>query len=134
MNRTEQILLDTDIIIRLLKKFPDTVDAFITLREQGTEFLIYPIIVAEIYAGALKKEYATIEVFFSLCRHLTLNTTTARLAGQYALKYRKAYHGISLEDYLLAATANYCQCPLWTGNRKHYPMDDIDLFELKKSE
>jgi predicted nucleic acid-binding protein len=133
MNKTRQILLDTDIIIHLLKKRSDTVDAFITLREQGAECLISPIVVAEIYAGALEKEYTTIEVFFSLCRHLTLDTSTARLAGQYALKYRKAYQGISLEDYLLAATAKYYQCPLWTGNRKHYPMDDIDLFKPKKS-
>jgi len=28
---------------------------------------------------------------------------------------------------LLAATARTHSCPLWTGNRKHYPMDDVEL-------
>ncbi len=32
-----------------------------------------------------------------------------------------------MEDYLLAATAKMNHCPLWTGNLKHYPMDDIEL-------
>jgi len=40
----------------------------------------------------------------------------------------KAFQGISLEDYLLAATARVHRCPLWTRNRKHYPMDDIEIF------
>ena len=30
----------------------------------------------------------------------------------------------------LAAIAQAHRCPLWTGNRKHYPMDDIELFAL----
>ena len=30
---------------------------------------------------------------------------------------------------LRAATARKHDCPLWTGNRKHYPMDDIVLFD-----
>ena len=48
--------------------------------------------------------------------------------GLYANRYSKAFQGISLEDYLLAATARVHRCPLWTRNRKHYPMDDIDIF------
>lgn len=40
----------------------------------------------------------------------------------------KPIEGISLEDCLLAAGARQHRYPLWTGNRKHYPMDDIALF------
>jgi predicted nucleic acid-binding protein len=29
---------------------------------------------------------------------------------------------------ILAATARVHRCPLWTHNRKHYPMADIELF------
>ena len=49
---------------------------------------------------------------------------TGRVASQYAQRYRKSHHGISLEDDRLAATARIHGCALWTGNRKHYPMDD----------
>ena len=30
----------------------------------------------------------------------------------------------------MAATARQNRCPLWTGNHKHYPMDDIEVLKL----
>lgn len=124
----ERLLLDTDIVIFLLKKDQTRVERFLDLQEQSVIFLLSPLVVAEIYTGAFKREYPQIERFFDFCEHLQLDIETARLAGQYANQYRKAYQGISLEDYLLAATAKRNKCPLWTGNRKHYPMTDITLF------
>jgi predicted nucleic acid-binding protein len=123
----ERLLLDTDVIINLLKKHPETVERFIELSERGTIFLLSPIVIAEIYVGAFKHEHSQIETFFSLCQPLTLDGEVARSAGHYANRYRKAFQGISLEAYFLAATARQQRCPLWTGNRKHYPMDDIHL-------
>lgn len=127
--KPERLVLDTDIVIHLLKKQPQTVACFIGLVETGTVFLLSPIVVAEIYAGAFEREYAAIESLFDLCDRIGVDGETGRQAGQYAYRYRKAYPGISLEDYLLAATAWKYRCPLWTGNRKHYPMDDIVLFD-----
>lgn len=43
---------------------------------------------------------------------LRLIAKTAKQAGLLAAQYRKAYQGISLEDYLLAATAEQLNCPL----------------------
>jgi predicted nucleic acid-binding protein len=53
----ERLLLDTDVIINLLKKHPETVERFIELSERGTIFLLSPIVIAEIYAGAFKHEH-----------------------------------------------------------------------------
>jgi predicted nucleic acid-binding protein len=125
----ERLVLDTDIVIHLLKKQPRTMACFIGLLEAQTVFLLSPIVVAEIYAGAFEREYPAIEDLFTFCERIEVDSETGRLAGQYAYRYRKAYQGISLEDYLLAATARKYRCPLWTGNRKHYPMDDIALFD-----
>jgi len=97
--------------------------------ERSVIFLLSPIVVAEIYAGAFQREYPQIEGLFAFCERLALDSETDRQAGIYANRYRKVYQGISLEDYLLAATARQNRCPLWTGNRKHYPMDDLVLFE-----
>lgn len=130
MKTTDRLLLDTDIVIHLLKKQPNTVRRFLNLKEQAVEFLLSPIVVAEVYAGVFEREFAQIEIFFGFCRQLTLDQDTARLAGRYANKYQKAFQGTSLEDYLLAATAKRQRCPLWTGNRKHFPMPDIELFEF----
>jgi len=127
---TGHIVLDTDIVIHLLKKQAVILDRFVALYEDKVAMLISPIVVAEIYAGAFTREHKQIEAFFGLCRLLELDSATAQMAGQYANRFRKARQGISMEDYLLAATAKMHHCPLWTGNLKHYPMEDIELFEV----
>ena len=124
----ERLVLDTDIVIHLLKKQPQTVARFIELLETQTVFLLSPIVVAEIYAGAFQREHKEIETLFGLCKRIGIVSETGQQAGLYAQRYRKAHQGISLEDYLPAASAQQNRCPLWTGNRKHYPMDDIALF------
>lgn len=124
-----RLLLDTDIVIQLLKKHNDVLECFIGLHEQGVEFYLSPIVIAEIYVGAFKKEHPEIEAFFNLCTRWTLDAKTAKQAGLFAVQYGKAYQGISLEEYLLAATAEQLDCPLWTRNKKHYPMNEIVLFE-----
>lgn len=124
----ERLVLDTNIVIDLLKKMPAVVDRFLVLLEAQTQFLICPIVVAEVYAGAFKREHKDVEALFDLCQRVDMDTDTGRVAGLYANQYAKSYSGVSLEDYLLAATARAHRCPLWTHNRKHYPMDDIELF------
>jgi predicted nucleic acid-binding protein len=123
-----QLVLDTDVVIELLKKRAEVVQRFLELVGQGTAMLISPVVVAEVYAGAFPREHADIEAFFGLCQRLDMDHSTARTAGLYANAFAKSHPGISLEDFLLAATAKLNRCPLWTGNRKHYPMDDIQLF------
>jgi len=124
----KRLLLDTDIVINLFKKHDNVLKQFIDLHEKDTQFLLSPIVIAEIYVGAYKKEHPVIETFFNLCTRLTLDAKTAKQAGLFAAEYRKAYQGISLEDYLLAATALQLDCPIWTYNKKHYPMSEIVLF------
>lgn len=129
MTTSDAVVLDTDVVIALLKKQADLMAQFIAMHEQGVMFYLSPIVVAEIFAGAFKKEHADIEAFFSLCKVLTLDAKTAKQAGLLANTYRKAHSGISLEDYFLAATAIQFNCPLWTQNVKHYPMAELSLFK-----
>lgn len=122
-----RLVLDSNIVIDLLKKVPPVVERFLALLETKTTFLISPIVVAEVYAGAFSREHKDIEALFDLCQRIQTDSDTGRVAGLYANRYSKAFQGISLEDYLLAATARSHRCPLWTRNRKHYPMDDIEI-------
>jgi predicted nucleic acid-binding protein len=124
----KRMVLDTDVVIDLLKNKPDVVAQFLALLESKTIFLVSPVVVAEIYAGAFEREHKAIEGFFRLCQVVVLDGDTGRTAGLYAKRFSKAFQGVSLEDFLLAATARAHQCPLWTHNRKHYPMDDVVLF------
>ncbi len=129
----ERLVLDTSIVIDLLKKKTEVVECFLTLLESQTQFIICPIVVAEVYVGAFKREHKDIEALFDLCHRVDMSHEIGRIAGLYANQYAKAYQGIALEDYILAATARAQRCPLWTHNRKHYPMDDIELFQYSSS-
>lgn len=122
-----QVVIDTNILIELLKKNAPIVARFLTLIEAETTILISPIVVAEVYAGAFKREHKDIEALFAICQFIPMDAQTGRVAGQYANQFAKAFQGIALEDYIMAATAKTCACPLWTLNRKHYPMSDIEL-------
>jgi predicted nucleic acid-binding protein len=124
----ERLVLDTCIVIDLLKKVPHVVDTFLALTQAGTRFLVCPVVVAEVYAGAFEREHKVVEALFDLCQRVDLSVDTGRLAGLYAHQYAKAYQGIALEDFMLAATARTHRCSLWTHNRKHFPMADIELF------
>jgi len=126
----EKLVLDTDIVIHLLKKQPQIIAKFINYLEFRTILLLSPVVISEVYAGAFEREYQSIEYLFNLCEHIAIDADIGRKAGKYANFYRKAYQGISLEDYILAATAWKYSCPLWTCNHKHYPMKDITLIDL----
>jgi predicted nucleic acid-binding protein len=49
-----------------------------------------------------------------------------RRAGDYLRQFHCS-HGLALGDALIAAAAAVHGCALWTRNRKHYPMEDIEL-------
>ena len=126
----ERLVLDTNIVIKQKKKVPAVVDQFLSLVQVQTQFLICPVVVAEVYAGAFKREHKDVEALFDLCLRVNMDSETGRIAGLYANQYAKAFQGVALEDFILAATARAHRCPLWTHNRKHYPMDDIELFKF----
>jgi predicted nucleic acid-binding protein len=58
---------------------------------------------------------------------LPINAEIGRKAGEYLRQFRRS-HNVALGDALIAATAAIHEVPLWTGNRKHYPMKEIRLF------
>ncbi len=118
-----KILLDSDVIINLLKKKEETIEQLNALGE--SEFYISPIVIAEIYAGARPKEIEQIEELFSYFKTVDINPQIGIITGEYANKFRKAFSGISLEDYMIAGTAKYYNLALWTYNKKHYPMKDL---------
>jgi len=119
----DKVLLDSDVVINLLKKKDETL---LKLQDLGEcQFYISPIVIAEVYAGARPKEKEQIETLFSYFKSLDINAEVGVITGNYANEFRKAFQGISLEDYMIAATAKYYGLQLWTYNKKHYPMRDL---------
>ena len=120
-----KILLDTDIVINLLKKDIIFVQKFLDLNKQGAKFYYNPIVIAESYAGIFEKEKNEVDNFFERLLSIDIYVKTGIQAGLYANKYKKAYNKISLEDYLITSCATTNSLYLWTNNKKHYPMNEI---------
>lgn len=58
---------------------------------------------------------------------LALSAEIGRQAGRYLNRYSRS-HGVELADALVAATGLVNRIPLWTLNKRHYPMTDIRFF------
>lgn len=87
-----------------------------------------PISVAEVFAGIRPGEEEVTHTFFAVRGEVVLDAETGRRAGRYLARYARS-HGVAIADALIAAAATTSDLWLWTLNRKHYPMDDLRLFD-----
>ena len=122
------IVLDTDIVIEILRgRNQSLIARWRHLAASETELLYTPITLAELWHGMRPKEEEATEMLLANLNCLPLTPEVGRLAGQYLQRFQPA-HGVQLGDALIAAIASIYGCPLWTRNRKHYPMKDIAFF------
>ena len=122
-----EILLDSDVIIAWLRGYDPFAELIPILLEKGEVLTWTPVSVAEIFAGARKGEESQLENLFLVLEALPLSTEIGKKAGVYLNTYSKS-HGVELGDALIAATAYYTKMALWTLNKKHYPMRDVQFF------
>jgi predicted nucleic acid-binding protein len=52
----KSVVLDTDIVIHLLRQPVETVNQFTRFHQAGTLFWLSPIVIGEIYVGAFAEE------------------------------------------------------------------------------
>lgn len=117
----EKVLLDTDIIIEILRNHQTTIKEIKQLYEKGIILACCPITFAEIYAGIRKGEEKTISNFFNTIICYPIDEKIGIKAGMYLKKYSQSY-GVEIADALIAGCARQNDCLLMTRNKKHYPM------------
>ncbi len=122
-----EILLDSDVIIAWLRGSEPITGMIPRLLTQGDVLAWTPVSVAEIFAGIRKGEESQLEDLFVVLETLPLSGEIGRKAGYYLNAYSKS-HGVELGDALIAAAAHWNRMPLWTLNKRHYPMRDIQFF------
>lgn len=98
------------------------------LERRGVPTYCTAISWAEVYAGVRRGEEPITEEFFGSRGEVVLDGHAGRQAGSYLSRYRRS-HGVELADALIAAAAATSELPLWTLNRKHYPMTDLSFFD-----
>jgi predicted nucleic acid-binding protein len=122
------VLLDSDILIEILRSRDQVIQPqWNTLAHSHRDILFSPVTAAEVWAGARPNERQATSLFF---RHLTcipVEYKIGELAGEFLRQFSKS-HNVKIGDTLIAATAVLHQAALWTRNRKHYPMPDVNFY------
>ena len=124
-----EILLDSDVIISWLRGYEPFAGVLSQMLSEGQILVWTPVSVAEIYAGVRKGQEQDTDSLFLALEVLPLTAEIGMIAGRYVNRYGKS-HGVEVMDALIAAAANVNGLPLWTLNKKHYPMRDIRFFSL----
>jgi predicted nucleic acid-binding protein len=122
------VVLDSDVIIEILRGHAGTLQAAVALEESGVPTFCTAISWAEIFAGVRRGEEAVTRAFFEARGEVVLDGKIGRQAGDYLARYAKS-HGVEIADALIAAAAATSGLRLWTLDRKHYPMQDLRFFE-----
>ena len=113
----EVILLDTNILIDILKGKKDTIN-----KVQGfsTPLNISSITVMELVIGARNKQEVTkLGKFIELFEIIHIDSNISKLAIQLVTQYTKS-HTLDIPDSLIAATALVSRAQLFTCNKKDF--------------
>ena len=123
------VVIDSDVLIEVsLNRDRELVSAWLALTESEIETMYSPVTAAELWAGAFPHEHDVLTRIFNSLQCALSDEQTGRMAGDYLRHYRKS-HGIELADAMIAAAAVQNQAMLWTRNKRHYPMKEIEFYQ-----
>ena len=124
------ILLDTNILIDVLRNRGSRRDLLADLVEQGHTLATSTINVGEIYAGMRSHETTDTDRLMRSIESYPITPAIARHAGMLKFSYSQKGKTFSLPDMIVAATALAHGCSLMTDNRKDFPVADLALHPL----
>jgi predicted nucleic acid-binding protein len=122
------VLLDSDVIIEILRGRATVARALRATEALGIATYCCAIASAEVGADLRPGEETVAEAFFQARGEVVIDTEIGRRAGAYLSRYARS-HGVEIADALVAAAASTAGLSLWALNRKHYPMDDLRLYD-----
>ena len=125
-------LLDTDIVIWILRNYAPILDALEKLIHTDP-LLISTITVAEVYKNIYIKETNQFDKLLALHAVIPVSVPVAKKAGLYWQAQNKQLKNLSITDCIIAATAHDQNAPLLTLNTRHFPMQDIRVMDPLRS-
>ncbi len=124
-------LVDTNIIIDVLKPKRGRHELLKQLVEQGHMLACCSINITEVYAGLRPAEETRTEELLRRFDYYEITREIARRAGLLRREYARKGKTLSLADATIAAVALAHDLTLITDNVKDYPMPDIKLYRLE---
>lgn len=120
--------MDSDILIEVSRaRNPAILTRWQQLSLGDAPVMCSPVTIAEIWHGARAAEAGILNALFAALICVPVDAEIGTQAGQYLRQYRKS-HSVELGDALIAATAVVHGLALWTRNRRHYPMKEIEFY------
>jgi predicted nucleic acid-binding protein len=120
-------LLDTDVVIWELRGHPPTVRLLDGLRDEGLACSVLTIY--EVWRGVRPNERAVTQRVLSAWHGVPVTVEAAYQAAEYLQTYRQRGATLGDMDSVIAATAKVRGLALLTYSRRHFPMDDIELYD-----
>jgi predicted nucleic acid-binding protein len=114
------VILDSDVIIEVLRGNSATVGWLRAQRAAGTTLSYSPVSRAEIRAGSRPAERPAIAALFGSLNVIPIEASTGEVAGEQLAKYARS-HGVQMGDALIAASALEGANELATFNSRHFP-------------
>ena len=113
------IVLDTAVLIDVLRGSESAAEWLGSLGEVPT---CSELTRAEVLRGVRSPERPRTERLLSSLRWAAVDEPISRRGGELGRQYRRSHPGLSIIDFLIAATAQLLDADLATANVRHYPM------------
>jgi predicted nucleic acid-binding protein len=125
-----RFLLDTSVVIDALRLRHSRRELLTELVQAGHTLATTALNVAEVYAGMRPDEAQRTEALLGALDCYELTGTSGRRAGALKQQWSKKGRTLALADMIIAAIALERGCTLMTDNRKDFPMEELDKFDL----
>lgn len=119
------VLLDSTVVIDILKGLPEVSARFLALQPAGDIPHVCAITVEEVSAFLRPREREAAGAMFEGLSVAPLGIAEGRLAGWWRRSYRGRGRTLSQADALIAAAAIGIGARLATGNPKDFPMKEV---------
>jgi tRNA(fMet)-specific endonuclease VapC len=125
-----RLLLDTSVLIDVLRRRHGRRELLAELVRRGHTLATTALNVAEVYAGMRPEEEPQTEAFLDGLECYELTGTAGRLAGSLKYSWARKGRSLTLADTIIAAIALERRCTLLTDNRRDFPMPELDHYSL----
>ncbi|MFZ0137289.1 MAG: type II toxin-antitoxin system VapC family toxin [Candidatus Sulfotelmatobacter sp.] len=125
-----RLLLDTSVLIDALRLRHGRRELLAQLVQAGHTLATTALNVAEVYAGMRPDEAQRTEPLLGVLDCYELTGTSGRRAGALKQQWARKGRTLALADMIVAAIALERECVLMTDNRKDFPMEELDKFDL----
>ncbi len=122
-----KVLLDSDMIIWHLRGRKEVTAVLKDIQRFGLP-ACSALSILEVQAGVKKGEEEKTDHFLNALKVFDVNRDISNRAGRIVREYRSKGITLDLPDAVIAATCIQYDLILITGNRRHYPIPELEFY------